>query len=629
MATVTASPHNELQEALRQWNSTGAEYPKDRCVHQLFEERAKESPGAIALVYKDQRFTYRELDEKANRLASHLRKLAVGPDVLVGICMERCPDMIVSVLGILKAGGAYVPLDPAYPQKRLASMLGEVKVEVLLTHEPLADRIPQTSAKVLFLDRDADAIARESAELPTSNVTVQNMVYVIFTSGSTGKPKAAAVHHRGWTNLMHWFVSEFNITAQDKTLLVSSFSFDITQRSIAMPLIRGGQLHLAASSTYDPGLILDTIDQDQITIMNCAPSTFYPVIENPLRPVLQKLSSLRLLFLGGEAISTSRLRGWAESNSCRTEIINVYGAAECSDVSSFYRLRNYQRYVGSSVPIGKPIYNSSIYIADENLNLVPFGEPGEICIAGDGVGKGYINDATLTDKQFVSNPFESGPYSRLYRTGDMGRLLPDWNLEFIGRVDHQVKLRGFRIDLGEIESTLRQNPQVREAVVLMKGYGPSDQRLTAYLVPGQQATTREELEDELRPFLKDKLPEYMVPSEFIRLDEMPLNPNGKIDRLALAELEPSGGVKIGKEEPRNPIEREVASIIAGILKLERIGILDNFFEIGGNSFLLTEVLIPLCVNLQVNLSIADFLAGPTVAQIAKRIAELKSNGGSQ
>ena len=630
MATVTAKPQNDLEEALREWNSTNAEYPKDSCVHQLFEQRVKESPGSIALVYKDQRLTYRELDERANRLGNHLRKLGVGPDVLVGICMERCLDMIVSILGTLKAGGAYVPLDPAYPQERLASMLGEIKVEVLLTHEALAGRIAQGSAKVLFLDRDADSVAKESTEVPASNVGVHNLVYVIFTSGSTGKAKAAAVYHRGWTNLMHWFVSEFNITAQDKALLVSSFSFDITQRSIAMPLIRGGQLHLAASATYDPGLIFDTIDQEQITIMNCAPSTFYPIVENPLRPPLEKLSSLRLLFLGGEAISASRLRGWAESGGCKAEIVNVYGAAECSDVSSAYRLHDYQRYVASSVPIGKPIYNSRIYLVDETMNQVPFGEPGEICIAGDGVGKGYLNDEALTDKQFMPNPFESDPSSRLYRTGDMGRLLPDWNLEFIGRVDHQVKLRGFRIDLGDVESTLRQNQQVREAVVLMKGFGPSDQRLTAYLVPSRQSTTREELEDELRPFLKEKLPEYMVPSEFIRLDEMPLNPNGKIDRLALAELAPTGsGVKIGREEPRTATEREVASIIAGILKLERVGILDNFFEIGGNSFLLTEVLIPLCVNLQVNFPIADFLAGPTVAQIAKRIEELKGGGGSQ
>jgi acyl carrier protein len=297
----------------------------------------------------------------------------------------------------------------------------------------------------------------------------------------------------------------------------------------------------------------------------------------------------------------------------------------CADCGMLATLHDFERYVTSSVPIGKPIFNSQVYLLDESLNPVPFGEPGEICIAGDSVGKGYINDAELTQKQFVSNPFSEYPPSRLYRTGDLGRFLPDWNLEFVGHVDHQVKLRGFHIDLSDIEATLRQHPDIKEAVVLMKGFGPSDQRLIAFLVPKNESTTREQLEDKLRPFLKEKLPEYMVPSGFVPLDKIPLNPNGKADRLALVELDAGAeGVKIGSEEPRDPVEREIASIIARTLKCDRVGIFDNFFEIGGNSFLLTEVIIPVCVNLQTNISIADFLAGPTVAQIAKRIEELKN-----
>jgi amino acid adenylation domain-containing protein len=629
MATVTAMSESALQ-SLIDWNSTQAEYPQQSYIHQLFVQQAKESPNALALVHNNQQLTYEELDSKTNQLANYLQQLGVGPDVLVGICMHRCPEMIIALLGILKAGGAYVPLDPSYPEKRLATMLDEIPIRVLLSQEKLADRIPANSATIVYVDGQRQAIASESTALPDSGVTVNNLAYVIFTSGSTGKAKAAAVYHRGWTNLLHWFVTEFAISSQDKILVVSSFSFDITQRSIAMPLIRGGQLHLLASDTYDPSTILQTIHDQQITVMNCAPSTFYPVIENPIQSPLQKLRPLRVLFLGGEPISASRLREWAESSECATEIANVYGAAECTDVSSYYRLHDFKRYVSSSVPIGKPIFNSQVYLLDESLNPVPVGEPGEICIAGDGVGKGYINDAELTQKQFVSNPFSEDPQSRLYRTGDLGRFLPDWNLEFVGRVDHQVKLRGFRIELGDVEATLRQHSNIREAVVLMKGFGPSDQRLIAFLVPKKEGTTREQLEDELRPFLKDKLPEYMVPSGFVRLNEIPLNPNGKADRLALVELDAGAeGVKIGSEEPRNPVEREVASIIARTLKRERVGIFDNFFEIGGNSFLLTEVIIPVCINLQTTLSIADFLAGPTVAQIAKRIDELKNTGASK
>lgn len=625
MATVAAGAHEQLQQTMAEWNATQKDYPRDKCVHQLFEERAAENPNATALVHGDQQLTYKELDERANQLAWYLQKQGVGPNILVGICMERSIDMIVSLLGTLKAGGAYVPLDPAYPPKRLSSMVSDVEIKVLLTHQNLADRLPENKATMVYLDSQKESIAAESKTRPVSKATPDSLVYVIFTSGSTGKAKAAAVFHRGWTNLMHWFVTEFNVTSADRNLVVSSFSFDITQRSIAMPLIRGGELHLLASSRFDPELILTTIHKKQITLMNCAPSTFYPVIENPLLPPDEKLRSLRVLFLGGEAISASRLREWAESTDCHAEVANVYGAAECSDVSSFYRLKDYARYVTSSVPIGKPVFNTQLYLLDSNLKLVAFGEPGEICIAGDGVGKGYINDPSLTEEKFVPNPFSSEPGSLLYRTGDMGRFLTDWNLEFIGRADHQVKLRGYRIDLGDIENSLRQHALVREAVVLNKGYGPSDQRLIAYLAPKEKGTTRERLEEELRPFLKDKLPEYMVPSEFIRVEDMPLNPNGKIDRSALLEIDTGGaGVKIGAEEPRNAIEKEVASVIAQTLKLDRVGIYDNFFNIGGNSFLLTEVLIPLCVNLQTSLSIADFLAGPTVAQIAKRIEELKS-----
>lgn len=610
-------------QMLMDWNSTRAEYPCDKCMHELFEQRVLETPNAIAVVCGSRQLTYQELNQKANQLANYLCKRGVGPDILVGICLHRSLEMIVGILGILKAGGAYVPLDPAYPQKRLLSMVEEVDLRVLLTSDEMLAILPENNVTKVCLDSDWAQIASENAENLSRAVSVRNLCYVIFTSGSTGKAKAAAVFHGGWTNLMHWFVTEFNITPADKVLVISSFSFDITQRSIVMPLISGAQLHLLASNYYDPGLIVRSIADQSITLMNCAPSTFYPLVETS-KASFSKLQSLRILFLGGEAISASRIREWAESRECCAEVVNVYGAAECSDVSTFYVLENYQRYVEGSVPIGKPISNTQVYLLDESLNPVAVGLPGEICIAGDGVGRGYINDAVLTEQKFVSDPFGSEPASRLYRTGDLGRFSPDGNLEFIGRVDHQVKLRGLRIDLGDIESNLRQHNEVKEAVVLSKTFSDQDQRLVAFVVPRHHGGSRDQTGSQLRTFLKQRLPDYMVPNDVVILEEMPLSPNGKTDRNALLSMDILAlGTKAGPEEPRTPEEGVLAAIFANVLRLERVGILDNFFDLGGHSYLVTETLGRVADQFHVNLSIFDFLANPRVTDLLKRIEEVQ------
>jgi amino acid adenylation domain-containing protein len=625
------SPSSELQvltidsqhHMMAEWNSTHADYPRDKCMHELFEQRVSETPGAIAVVCGSQQLTYQELNWKANQLANYLRKLGAGPDVLIGICMYRSLEMIIGILGTLKAGAAYVPLDPAYPQKRLASMIEDVDLGVLLTTHDMRAVLPESKVRQVCLDSDWPQVAGESGDNLPVAASVRNLCYVIFTSGSTGKAKAAAVFHGGWTNLMHWFVTEFNVSPADKVLVISSFSFDITQRSIVMPLIRGAQLHLLASNYYDPALIVQTIAGQGITRMNCAPSTFYPLVENS-RDAFSKLRSLRTLFLGGEAISASRIREWAESRECCAEIANVYGAAECSDVSTFYVLKDYQRYVGASVPIGKPIFNTQVYLLDEFLKPVAFGLPGEICIAGDGVGWGYINDSALTEQKFVANPFSSEPGSRLYRTGDLGKFSSDWNLEFIGRVDHQVKLRGFRIDLGDIESNLRQHKEVKEAVVLSKTFSNQDQRLVAFVVPRHRGGSRDQTASQLRSFLKERLPEYMVPNDVVILEEMPLNPNGKTDRNALLSMDILAlGTTAGPEEPRTPAERDLATIFANVLKLERVGIVDNFFDLGGHSYLVTETLGRIADHFHVNLSIFDFLANPKVTDLLKRIEEVQ------
>jgi len=610
-------------QGMVEWNSTKADYPRGECIHELFEQRASEVPGAIAVVCGARQLTYQELNQKANQLANFLRKLDIGPGALVGICINRSLEMIIGILGALKAGAAYVPLDPTYPQKRLATMMEDVDLQVLLTSYDLRTILPECKVKQICLDSDWSRIASESGDNLPAAASVRNLCYVIFTSGSTGKAKAAAVVHGGWTNLIHWFVTEFNVDARDKVLVISSFSFDITQRSIAMPLITGAQLHLLASSYYDPVLITQTIADQVITRMNCAPSTFYPLVEKS-KSGFSKLRSLRTLFLGGEAISASRIREWAESSECCAEIANVYGAAECSDVSTFYILKDYEKYVKSSVPIGKPIFNTQVYLLDESLNPLAVGLPGEICIAGDGVGCGYINDATLTEQKFVANPFSAEPTSRLYRTGDLAKLSPDWNLEFIGRVDHQVKLRGFRIDLGDIESILRQHKEVKEAVVMSKTFGDEDQRLVAFVVPRHRGGSRDQTGSQLRSFLKERLPEYMVPNDVVILEEMPLSPNGKTDRNALLSMDILAlGTQAGPEEPRTPAERDLAVIFAKALKLERVGIVDNFFDLGGHSYLITETLGCIADKFRVNLSIFDFLANPRVTDLLKRIEEVQ------
>jgi amino acid adenylation domain-containing protein len=608
----------ERHQILVEWNNTQTDYPQDKCLHKLFEDHAQHTPDAPALFYGDRDLTYRELNQRANQMAHYLQRLGVGPDSLVGICMYRSLELIIGLLGTLKAGGAYVPLDPTYPKERLADMMEDANMKVLLTENRLLELLPRHQAEAVCLDNHWEVVAREDTQFNLNPVTVHNLVYVIFTSGSTGRPKGAAVYHRGWTNLMHWFVTEFKIASPDKVLVISSFSFDITQRSIAMPLIVGAQLHLLSSDFYDPELILQTIWDKKISLMNCSPSTFYPLIENFKQDAFEKLRPLRILFLGGEAISASRLEHWAGSCKDTTEVANVYGAAECTDVSSFYVLKDYKRYIKTSVPVGKPIFNSQVYILDRNLRPVPFGAAGEICIAGDGVGKGYINDDALTREKFVPNPFSGEPGAELYRTGDLGRFLPDWDLEFIGRVDHQVKVRGFRIDLGDIETALRQHEAIKEAVVVNKEYAPGDQRLLAYLVPEQPGELPQAVIEELKLFLKEKLPEYMIPNIFVSLENIPLNPNGKVDRDALPDPETTG-IKVGSETPRNPTEENIATIFAEVLKLERLGIFDNFFDLGGHSLLVTEAISRVNDSFQVKLSNFDLLADPTVAGLAQRL----------
>jgi len=459
-----------------------AEYPAPLCLQRMLEAQAERTPDSVAVVSGRGRLTYRELNVRANRLAHRLRAAGVGPDSLVGLCAERSLDLVVGVLGVVKAGAAYVPLDPQYPSERLALMLEDAGAELLLTQQHLAGGLPAAGGlATLCLDAESGAAPPEWDENPEPAARPESLAYVIYTSGSTGRPKGARVYRRGFVNLMHWFLAEFGITADDRVLMVSSFSFDLTQKNIFAPLIVGGQLHLAEPGPFDARGLAGQMEDSRITLLNCTPSAFYPLAEDS--EIWRRLGSLRLLFLGGEPISVARLRPWASSPHCRAEVVNTYGPTECTDICAFYRLEDYDRPAEWAVPIGGPVPNADLLVLDRGLGLLPVGVAGELCVGGVGVGGGYLNDPGMTSARFVPHPFSVEAGARLYRTGDRVRWLPDGNLEFLGRIDNQVKVRGFRVEPEEIEAALAQHPAVQEAVVAAREYGPGDTRLVAYVVP--------------------------------------------------------------------------------------------------------------------------------------------------
>ncbi len=624
----------EEQSVIREWNSTEVEYLNGTCLHELFESQVRWTPDAIAVCCNDLHLTYNGLNERSNKLAHYLRTLHVGPDVPVGLFLDPSLDMIVGLLGVLKAGGAYVPIDPSYPKDRLTTMLDSVSLPVLITRMGLLTRLPDYGGQVICIDRDWPVIEQKPGDNLPQVVSERNLAYIIFTSGSTGTPKAAAVYHRGWNNLLNWFTHEFAISRNDKVLIISSFSFDITQRSIAMPLINGGELHLIATDYFEPNAIVKTISDKGITVLNSAPSSFYPLIEKRHSAQFERIKSLRYVFLGGEAISPARLMPWVYSEFCRAAIVNVYGAAECSDVSSFHILNNFERYVKSSVPIGKPIYNTQIYILDDNYKPVPIGVVGEICISGEGVGKGYINDPELTLKKFIprisdrSNYYSQIPGAVFYRTGDLGRYLPDGTIEYAGRMDHQVKIRGLRIELGDIETAIRQHPNVKEAVVVEKNTNNGAQRLVAYIVPNEYRNNQhgqksfDELTADVRRFAHEKLPTYMLPNALVILNELPVNPNGKIDRKSLQKNDFSSK-RLEKKtiSAKIAIEEVVIDNFSKILNVSTSEIQNNsnFFELGGHSLLAVQVIAALNDKYNIDLHTADLYIAPTASELAKRI----------
>jgi amino acid adenylation domain-containing protein/non-ribosomal peptide synthase protein (TIGR01720 family) len=573
----------ECDQLLVEWNDTKGDYSQDVCVHQLFEWQVERTPDAVAVVCEDQHLTYRELNERANRLAHYLRALGVGPEALVGLCVERSLEMIIGLLGILKAGGAYVPLDPTYPQERIAFMLADAQVAVLVTQHRLVAGLPEHAAQVVCLDADWLSIAHASEENPVSDVTADHLAYVIYTSGSTGQPKGVLVTHH---NLVH-STSARTLYYRDPVgsfLLLSSFAFDSSVAGIFWTLCQGGALCLAPPRFEQDLAALPTlIAAQRISHLLSLPS-LYGLILAQAPPY--SLASLRTVIVAGEPCPGSLVNTHLQQLP-EVSLFNEYGPTEGTVWSSVYQVG--AAPAGAQVPIGRPIANTQLYLLDDRLQPVPVGVPGELYIGGHGVASGYLQRPELTAERFLPHPFSPEPGRRLYKTGDLARYLPDGNIEFLGRSDQQVKLRGFRIELGEIEAVLSRHPAVREAVVLAREDAGGDKRLVAYVVPEQgQGLSL----SELRSFLRTKLPDYMVPSALVVMETLPLTPSGKVDRRALPAPDRARSESLERSfvAPRTPTEEVLGRIWAQVLGLERVGVYDNFFELGGDSILSLQII---------------------------------------
>ncbi|MCK5574126.1 MAG: amino acid adenylation domain-containing protein, partial [Bacteroidetes bacterium] len=584
------------------------EYPDSVCVHERFEQLVDKYPDVLAVMAGAESLTYRELDHRANQLSRYLRGLGVGPETLVGVCMERSLEMVIGVVGILKAGAGFVPLDPTYPAERLGYMIEDSGLSVLLTQEELCERLDSYEVRLVPLDSSWEAIAREEETSPEVNTVPANLAYAIYTSGSTGKPKGTLLQHQGLCNLATAQIQAFGVGPASRILQFSSLSFDASVWETVMALLSGATLVMANRESLATGQgLLEVLREHHISTVTLPPSVLAVVPEEPL-------PELRTLITAGEKCTPDLVERWGEGRS----FFNAYGPTETTVCASMLRVDD--RYE-EGPPIGRPILNTRIYLMDRSLEAVPVGVAGELHVGGVGLARGYLGRADLTAERFIPDPFSGEEGARLYKTGDLACYLPDGSIDFVGRIDDQVKVRGFRIELGEIEAVLGLHPAIRDVVVIVREDIAEDKRIVTYVVP---RSAESPASSELRSFLREQVPEFMVPSTFVFLDEMPLMPNGKIDRRALPVPERSrDDLENVYVAPRDDAEQWLAELSAKLLGVEKVGVHDDFFELGGHSLLATQLISRVRQKFDVEIPLRAIFAAPTVAGLAEKIEGMK------
>ncbi len=594
------------QKQLAKWNDTDKDYPLDSCIHHLFEAQVERRADAVAVECGKDLMTYRLLNQRANKLAYYLKANGVGPEVLVGIRMERSVDMLVGLLGILKAGCAYVPLDPEYHEERLAYMVEDSRIPVLLTDRANKGKLSQSEVKVIDMDSDWKLIDRMQENNPSSGTSSQNLAYVIFTSGSTGKPKGVQVQHKAVVNFLTSMSREPGMTEEDVILAITTLSFDIAGLELFLPLIVGAKTVIIGRDVASNGeRLLGVLKTSGVTVMQATPVTWRLLIAAGW----EGTDKLKVL-CGGEAFPTDLVQ---ECIARSASVWNMYGPTETTIWSTYCQLTDRE----GPIPIGKPIANTQIHILDNSMQPLPVGVPGELYIGGDGVTRGYLNRPELTKERFIQDPFSDDSESRLYRTGDLARYFKDGTVEWLGRTDFQVKVRGFRIELGEIETMLNRNPAVSEAVVVAREDVPGDIRLAAYFIPNEE---KKSLVSGLRNYLKEKLPDYMVPLSWVKLEKFPLTLNGKINRKALPKPE-IVETETGYVAPRDQLEVQLTSIWQKVLGVKNIGIKDNFFELGGHSLLAARLFDQIEKIIGKKIPLAALFKTPTIEQIAQNLRQ--------
>lgn len=619
LSLLTAAERHQL---LIGWNRTESPYPEDKCVHQLFEAQAEQTPHTVAVVFEERRLTYRELNRQANQLAHHLQSLGVGPEALVGISVEPSLEMLIGLLGIWKAGGAYLSLDPAYPKERLAVIIEDSQTSVLLTQRRLLDRHAGLKAQIVYLDEAGEQFVQESASNPVSGVSAKNLAYVIYTSGSTGTPNGVMVEHQSLVNYLCWLKQSPLAKNTDSIPLITRLTFDASLKQLLVPLLQSGQVWILSDGLINrPVDLLKTLSTRVRVGLNCVPTLWSTLLDTiDADWAITSTEFLSSLFLGGEQLDKSLIDRTLDAFP-DVELWNLYGPTEATANAIVGKISR-----DEPISLGRPIANTQIYILDAYLQPAPVGIPGEIHIGGAGLARGYLNRPELTNQKFIQNPFSPKRDERLFKTGDLARYMPDGNIEFLGRLDNQVKIRGFRIELGEIEAVLQQSHAVEQAVVLARNDTtdqPSaistDKHLVAYIVLRWSLATTV---SELHSFLRERLPDYMLPSAFVFMERLPLTPSGKIDRKALpAPDHDRPFLEQTFVAPRMPVEETLAAIWVQVLKLNQVGVHDNFFDIGGHSLLGTQVVSRIRNRFDTQLSLRALFERPTIARLAQLITQ--------